>query len=130
MDFSTTSFVREVSRARTFGFMGDLELLQQNGLARGGGMDNAIVMDDFRILNEDGLRYEDEFVKHKILDAIGDLYLLGHPLIGAFHAHKSGHYLNNLLLRELLANEEAWELVSYEDVEKAPIAFVNTAPAA
>ena len=130
MDFSTTSFVREVSRARTFGFMGDLEVLQQNGLARGGGMDNAIVMDDFRILNEDGLRYEDEFVKHKILDAIGDLYLLGHPLIGAFHAHKSGHYLNNLLLRELLAQEEAWELVSYEDVESAPIAFVNTAPAA
>jgi len=130
MDFSTTSFVREVSRARTFGFMGDLEVLQQNGLARGGGMDNAIVMDDFRILNEDGLRYEDEFVKHKILDAIGDLYLLGHPLIGAFHAHKSGHYLNNLLLRELLAQEDAWELVSYEDVELAPIAFVNTAPAA
>jgi len=130
MDFSTTSFVREVSRARTFGFMGDLEVLQQNGLARGGGMDNAIVMDDFRILNEDGLRYEDEFVKHKILDAIGDLYLLGHPLIGAFHAHKSGHYLNNLLLRELLAEKEAWELVSYEDVESAPIAFVNTAPAA
>ncbi|MGW8248056.1 MAG: UDP-3-O-acyl-N-acetylglucosamine deacetylase [Acidiferrobacterales bacterium] len=129
MDFSTTSFVREVSRARTFGFMGDLEVLQQNGLARGGGMDNAIVMDEFRILNEDGLRYEDEFVKHKILDAIGDLYLLGHPLIGAFHAHKSGHYLNNLLLRELLAQEEAWELVSYEDVDSAPIAFVNTAPA-
>jgi UDP-3-O-[3-hydroxymyristoyl] N-acetylglucosamine deacetylase len=128
MDFSTTSFVREVSRARTFGFMGDLELLQQNGLARGGGFDNAIVMDEFRILNEDGLRYEDEFVKHKILDAIGDLYLLGHPLIGAFHAHKSGHYLNNLLLRELLAQEDAWELVSYEDVTQAPIAFVNTAP--
>lgn len=130
MDFSTTSFVREVSRARTFGFMGDLEVLQQNGLARGGGFDNAIVMDEYRILNEDGLRYDDEFVKHKILDAIGDLYLLGHPLIGAFHAHKSGHYLNNRLLRTLIAEEDAWELVSYDDIEKAPIAFVNTVPAA
>ncbi len=130
MDFSTTSFVREVSRARTFGFMGDLEVLQQNGLARGGGFDNAIVMDEYRILNDDGLRYNDEFVKHKILDAIGDLYLLGHPLIGAFHAHKSGHYLNNRLLRTLIAQEECWELVSYDDIEKAPIAFVNTAPAA
>lgn len=130
MDFSTTSFVREVSRARTFGFMGDLEVLQQNGLARGGGFDNAIVMDEFRILNEDGLRYDDEFVKHKILDAIGDLYLLGHPLIGSFQAHKSGHYLNNRLLRALLEQEDAWELVSYENVEEAPIAFVNTVPVA
>jgi len=128
MDFSTTSFVREVSRARTFGFMGDLELLQQNGLARGGGFDNAIVMDEFRILNDDGLRYDDEFVKHKILDAIGDLYLLGHPLIGAFSAHKSGHFLNNRLLRTLLQQEDAWELVSYDDADKAPIAFVTTAP--
>jgi UDP-3-O-[3-hydroxymyristoyl] N-acetylglucosamine deacetylase len=128
MDFSTTSFVREVSRARTFGFMGDLELLQQNGLARGGGFDNAIVMDEFRILNDDGLRYDDEFVKHKILDAIGDLYLLGHPLIGAFSAHKSGHFLNNRLLRTLLQQEDAWELVSYDNADKAPIAFVTTAP--
>ena len=128
MDFSTTSFVREVSRARTFGFMGDLELLQQNGLARGGGFDNAIVMDEFRILNDDGLRYDDEFVKHKILDAIGDLYLLGHPLIGAFSAYKSGHFLNNRLLRTLIQQEDAWELVSYDDADKAPIAFVTTAP--
>jgi UDP-3-O-[3-hydroxymyristoyl] N-acetylglucosamine deacetylase len=97
VDFSTTSFVKEVSRARTFGFLQDLENLREAGLARGGSLDNAIVMDQFHILNEDGLRYEDEFVKHKVLDAIGDLYLLGHPLIGAFSAHKSGHALNNRL---------------------------------
>ena len=125
MDFCTTSFVKEVSRARTFGFMRHLEALRQDGLARGGGLDNAIVMDDFRVLNEDGLRYEDEFVKHKVLDAIGDLYLLGHPLIGAFSAHKSGHALNNKLLRALLANESAWQLVSYNESERATIPFAH-----
>ncbi len=125
IDFSTTSFVKEVSRARTFGFMSDLETMQQNGFARGGGFDNAIVMDDYRILNEDGLRYEDEFVKHKILDAIGDLYLLGHPLLGEFSAYRSGHHLNNRLLRSLLMDQEAWELVSYDKSDDVPIAFVS-----
>jgi UDP-3-O-[3-hydroxymyristoyl] N-acetylglucosamine deacetylase len=130
VDFSTTSFVKEVSRARTFGFMDDLEALRNAGLAQGGSFDNAIVMDSFHILNDDGLRYEDEFVKHKVLDAIGDLYLLGHPLIGAFSAHKSGHELNNRILRNLVENESAWELVSYEDEEEVPIAFARTAAAA
>lgn len=129
VDFSTTSFVKEISRARTFGFMRHLEALREDGLARGGGLDNAIVMDDFRILNEDGLRYEDEFVKHKILDAIGDLYLLGHPLIGAFSAYKSGHALNNRLLRALMADKEAWELVSYQESDRAAISFMRTVPA-
>lgn len=129
VDFSTTSFVKEVSRARTFGFMADLESLRQSGLARGGGVDNAIVLDDYRILNEDGLRYEDEFVKHKVLDAIGDLYLLGHPLIGAFSAYKSGHSLNNRLLRRLVARRDAWELMTYSDNEEAPISFIRTLPA-
>ena len=130
VDFSTTSFVKEVSRARTFGFMDDLEALRNAGLAQGGSFDNAIVMDSFHILNDDGLRYEDEFVKHKVLDAIGDLYLLGHPLIGAFSANKSGHALNNRLLRKLLENQSAWELVSYEDATEVPIAFAQTAAAA
>jgi len=130
VDFSTTSFVKEISRARTFGFMGELENLRQAGLARGGGVDNAIVLDEYRILNDDGLRYEDEFVKHKVLDAIGDLYLLGHSLIGAFSAYKSGHSLNNRLLRALIANREAWELVTYTEQEQAPISFVRTVPAA
>lgn len=125
MDFSTTSFVKEVSRARTFGFMSQLEALRANNLALGGSLDNAIVVDDFRILNEDGLRYEDEFVKHKVLDAIGDLYLLGHSLIGAFSGYKSGHGLNNRLLRSLLANEDAWELVTFEDPKEAPISYVQ-----
>lgn len=129
IDFSTTSFVKEISRARTFGFMRQLEALRQNGLARGGGLDNAIVMDDFRILNEDGLRYEDEFVKHKILDAIGDLYLLGHPLIGAFSACKSGHALNNRLLRALVADADAWELVSFEETDQPAISFARALPA-
>jgi len=129
MDFSTTSFVKEVSRARTFGFMGDLEALRGAGLARGGGLDNAIVLDDYRILNDDGLRYEDEFVKHKVLDAIGDLYLLGHPLVGAFSAHKSGHKLNNRLLRLLVAEQNAWELITYRENEEPPIAFIRTVPA-
>ena len=125
VDFSTTSFVKEVSRARTFGFLQDLETLRDAGLARGGSLDNAIVMDAFHILNEDGLRYEDEFVKHKVLDAIGDLYLLGHPLIGAFSAHKSGHALNNRLLRAIVADRDAWELVSFDDPEDAPIIFTK-----
>ena len=126
VDFSTTSFVKEVSRARTFVFMDDLEALRNAGLAQGGSFDNAIVMDSFHILNDDGLRYEDEFVKHKVLDAIGDLYLLGHPLIGAFSAYKSGHELNNKLLRNLVDNESAWELVTYEDELDVPIAFAQT----
>jgi len=129
VDFSTTSFVKEVSRARTFGFMRDLEMLRAAGLARGGGLDNAIVMDGFRVLNDDGLRYEDEFVKHKVLDAIGDLYLLGHPLIGAYSAHKSGHALNNRILRTLLADREAWEIVSYDESDKAAISFMSAVPA-
>jgi len=129
VDFSTTSFVKEVSRARTFGFMHDLEALRNAGLARGGSLDNAIVMDNYHILNEDGLRYEDEFVKHKVLDAIGDLYLLGHPLIGEFSAHKSGHELNNRLLRMLINDESAFEVVSFDDPKEAPIPFSGVAPA-
>ncbi len=127
MDFSTTSFVKEVSRARTFGFMSELEQLQEKNLALGGSPDNAIVLDDYRILNGDGLRYNDEFVKHKILDAIGDLYLMGHSLIGAYSAYKSGHALNNRLLRALLADEDAWELVTYDEPEQAPIVFMKPA---
>jgi UDP-3-O-[3-hydroxymyristoyl] N-acetylglucosamine deacetylase len=124
VDFSTTSFIKEVSRARTFGFMDDLEALRKAGLARGGSIDNAIVMDSFNILNDDGLRYKDEFVKHKILDAVGDLYLLGHPLVGAFSAHKSGHALNNQILRLLLAEKDAWELTTLKDEPDTPISFV------
>ena len=123
MDFSSTSFLREVSRARTFGFMRDLETLRGRNLIMGGSMDNAIVLDDYRVLNEDGLRYENEFVRHKILDAIGDLYLLGHSLIGEFSGFKSGHGLNNLLLRALLERQEAWEEATFADVADAPISF-------
>jgi UDP-3-O-[3-hydroxymyristoyl] N-acetylglucosamine deacetylase len=119
-DFADQSYVREVARARTFGFMQDIEALRANGLALGGSLDNAIVMDEYRVLNADGLRYADEFVKHKLLDAIGDLYLAGHPLLATFTAHKSGHALNNRLLRELLADQTAWELVSFEQAEKTP----------
>lgn len=125
IDFSTTSFVKEVSRARTFGFMRDVEILREKNLALGGSLDNAVVVDDYRILNEDGLRYEDECVKHKILDAIGDLYLLGHSLIGSFSGFKSGHELNNRLLRSLLADEKAWELVSFKDEVELPISFIQ-----
>ena len=128
VDFSTTSFVKEVSRARTFGFMHDLEALRNAGLARGGSLDNAIVMDNYHILNEDGLRYEDEFVKHKVLDAIGDLYLLGHPLIGEFSAYKSGHELNNRLLRKLINDKSAYEVVSFDDPKEAPIPFAGALP--
>ena len=120
VDFSTTSYVREVSRARTFGFMQEVESMRSQGLALGGSLDNAIVMDEYRVLNSDGLRYDDEFVKHKVLDAIGDLYLLGHPLIGAFSGYKSGHALNNRLLRQLLETTQAWEYASFERVEDAP----------
>ncbi len=126
VDFSTTSFVKEISRARTFGFMHEIEYLRSQGLARGGSMDNAIVVDVFQVLNEDGLRYEDEFVKHKILDAIGDLYLLGNSLIGEYVGYKSGHGLNNLLLRALIAREDAWEMVTFEgDEDKAPISYMK-----
>jgi UDP-3-O-[3-hydroxymyristoyl] N-acetylglucosamine deacetylase len=127
MDFSTTSFLKEVSRARTFGFMRDLEMLRSRNLALGGSLDNAIVLDDFRVLNEDGLRYEDEFVKHKILDAIGDLYLLGHGLIGEFSGYKSGHALNNKLLRALLADPATWEEVVFETPAEAPISYTEAA---
>lgn len=128
IDFSSTSFVKEVSRARTFGFLRDTEALRAKNLVLGGSLNNAVVVDDYRVLNEDGLRYDDEFVKHKILDAIGDLYLLGHSLIGAFEGHKSGHALNNRLLRALLADESAWELVTYEDKSTAPISFLQALP--
>jgi UDP-3-O-[3-hydroxymyristoyl] N-acetylglucosamine deacetylase len=125
MDFSTTTFVKEVSRARTFGFMKDIEFLRKNNLALGGSLDNAIVVDDDKILNEDGLRSADEFVKHKILDAIGDLYLLGHSLIGEFIGYKSGHALNNKLLRALLDNRDAYEIVTFDSEKEAPISFMR-----
>jgi UDP-3-O-[3-hydroxymyristoyl] N-acetylglucosamine deacetylase len=130
MDFSSTSFLREVSRARTFGFTRDLEMLRARNLALGGTMDNAIVLDEFRVLNEDGLRYEDEFVKHKILDAIGDLYLLGCSLIGEFSGFKSGHALNNRLLRTLMADQSAWEEVTFSDRATAPINYAGAAATA
>jgi UDP-3-O-[3-hydroxymyristoyl] N-acetylglucosamine deacetylase len=127
IDFSTTSFLKEVSRARTFCFLRDVETLRARNLTLGGSMDNAIVLDDFRILNEDGLRYTNEFVIHKILDAIGDIYLLGHGLIGEFTAHKSGHGLNNLLLRAMLDETSSWEEVTFEDERKAPISYAAPA---
>ena len=127
IDFSTTSFLKEVSRARTFGFLRDIEVLRAHKLGRGGNIGNAIVLDDFRVLNEDGLRYEDEFVKHKILDAIGDLYLLGQGLIGEFTGYKSGHTLNNQLVLALQASPKAWEEVIFADGRKAPIAYIEVA---
>ncbi len=127
IDFSSTSFLKEVSRARTFCFLRDVETLRARNLTLGGSMDNAIVLDDYRILNEDGLRYANEFVIHKILDAIGDIYLLGHSLIGEYSAFKSGHDLNNKLLRALLDNESAWEEVTYKDQERAPISYATPA---
>ncbi len=130
IDFSSTSFVKEVSRARTFGFMRDIEALRKRRLALGGSMDNAIVVDNYRILNEDGLRYADEFVKHKILDAIGDLYLLGHSLIGSFEGYKSGHGLNNQLLRQMLVQEDAWESVTFMDDDALPICYSRLTVAA
>ena len=128
VDFAEHSYVREVARARTFGFMQDVEALRDQGLALGGSLENAIVMDEYRVLNSDGLRYADEFVKHKILDAIGDLYLAGHPLLGAFAAHKSGHALNNLLLRALLADASAWEFASFQRAEEAPGSIARLYP--
>ncbi|MEX3605999.1 MAG: UDP-3-O-acyl-N-acetylglucosamine deacetylase [Burkholderia sp.] len=123
VDFGTTSYVREIARARTFGFAHEVEMLRELGLARGGSMDNAIVLDEYRILNNDGLRYDDEFVKHKMLDAIGDLYVIGHPLLASYTAYKSGHGLNNALLRELLAHEDAYEIATFDDLKAAPSGF-------
>ena len=130
VDFDHTAYTKEVSRARTFGFMHEVEYLRNHGLALGGSLDNAIVMDEFRVLNNDGLRYDDEFAKHKVLDAIGDLYLLGHPIIGAFEAYKSVHALNNRLLRELLEHQESWEYVSFERSEDVPAAYLRLHPLA
>ncbi len=127
IDFADNSYIKEISRARTFGFMHEVEYLRANGLARGGSLDNAIVLDEYRILNTGGLRYEDEFAKHKVLDAIGDLYMLGHPLLGAFAAYKSGHALNNSLIVALLADAEAWEFATFEDVANAPVGFKDQA---
>jgi len=120
VDFAETSYLKEIARARTFGFMQDVEQLREAGLALGGGLDNAVVLDEYRVLNAEGLRFGDEFIRHKVLDAIGDLYLMGKPLLGAFSAHKSGHDLNNKLLRELIAQPDAWEVVSFERAEEAP----------
>ena len=125
VDFSVESYVKEISRARTFGFMQDVETLRGMGLARGGSLENAIVMDEYRILNADGLRYDNEFVRHKILDAIGDLYLIGHPLLASYTAHKSGHTLNNLLLRAVLEQPESYEIVSFDTIETAPGSYVR-----
>jgi len=125
VDFSEVSFVREVARARTFGFTQDVEMMRSRGLGRGGSLDNALVIDDFRVLNADGLRMDDEFVMHKALDAVGDLYLLGRPIIGAFFGHKSGHELNNLLVRKLLADPSAWEEVTFDSLEALPRAFAR-----
>jgi len=126
LDFSSISYVKEVSRARTFGFVSDYEWLKANNLALGGSLENAIVLDENKVINEDGLRYENEFVKHKILDAIGDLYLLGRSLIGRFSGFKSGHFLNNLLLKELLQDKDAWEIVTFSDEQFVPIAYLPT----
>jgi UDP-3-O-[3-hydroxymyristoyl] N-acetylglucosamine deacetylase len=127
VDFSVESYVKEVSRARTFGFMQDVETLRGMGLARGGSLENAIVMDEYRVLNADGLRYENEFVRHKILDAIGDLYLIGHPLLASYTAHKSGHGLNNQLLRAMLAQPDSYEIVSFNSIESAPRTYARQA---
>ena len=128
-DMSKDSYSRDIARARTFGFTKDVEMMRANGLALGGGLDNAIVMDDYKVLNADGLRYDDEFVKHKILDAMGDLYVIGRPLLAAFSAFRSGHALNNKLLRELLSHQDAWEIVTFEDVREAPAGFAVPARA-
>jgi len=130
VDFSTTSYLKEVARARTFGFMRDIETLRERNLVLGGSMDNAVVLDNYRILNENGLRYQDEFVKHKVLDAIGDLYLLGHGLIGSFSGYKSGHELNNLLLRELLEHPAYWEETTFEAKDTAPVSYTHPAEVA
>ena len=129
VEFSSEAYIREVSRARTFGFMRDLEFMRERNLGLGGSMDNAIVLDEFRVLNDDGLRYADEFVRHKILDAVGDLYLAGHPIIGAYEARKSGHALNTKLVRALLAEQSAWDLVTFDDAREAPAAYGLAVPA-
>jgi UDP-3-O-[3-hydroxymyristoyl] N-acetylglucosamine deacetylase len=126
MDFTKASFVREISRARTFGFMSDIELLRANNLALGGSMENAVVLDEYRVLNPDGLRVDDEFVKHKVLDAIGDLYLAGHSIIGEFKAFKAGHAINNMLVREMLAQADCFEMVTFEEEETSPICYGET----
>lgn len=128
VDFGAQSYVRDVSRARTFGFMQDVEFMRSHGLALGGSLDNAIVMDEYRVLNSDGLRYADEFVKHKVLDAIGDLYLCGHPLLAAYSAHKSGHAMNNQILRVLLEDASAWEIVTFEDDASVPQGVAHQFP--
>jgi len=128
-DMGSGSYARDIARARTFGFTKDVEMMRANGLALGGGLDNAIVMDDYKVLNFDGLRYDDEFVKHKILDAMGDLYLVGKPLLASYSAFRSGHALNNKLLRELLAHPDCWDVVTFEDVKRAPAGFAQLAPA-
>jgi UDP-3-O-[3-hydroxymyristoyl] N-acetylglucosamine deacetylase len=128
-DMDTDVYTRDIARARTFGFTRDVEMMRANGLALGGGLDNAIVMDDYKVLNSDGLRYDDEFVKHKILDAMGDLYLLGKPLLASYVAFRSGHAMNNLLLRELLSQPEAYEVVTFDDARKAPPGLAQLAPA-
>jgi UDP-3-O-[3-hydroxymyristoyl] N-acetylglucosamine deacetylase len=128
-DMDTDVYTRDIARARTFGFTRDVEMLRANGLALGGGLDNAIVMDDYKVLNSDGLRYDDEFVKHKILDAMGDLYLIGKPLLASYVAFRSGHAMNNLLLRELLSHPEAYEVVTFDDARKAPPGLAQLAPA-
>ncbi len=128
-DMGSDSYIRDIARARTFGFTKDVEMMRANGLALGGGLDNAIVMDDYKVLNTEGLRYNDEFVKHKILDAMGDLYLLGKPLLAAYSAFRSGHAMNNQLLRELLAHPEAYEIVSFTDEKTAPKGLAQLAPA-
>jgi len=127
VDFAETSYLKEIARARTFGFMQDVEQLREDGLALGGGLDNAVVLDEYRVLNSEGLRFGDEFIRHKVLDAIGDLYLMGNPLLGAFSAHKSGHALNNRLLRELILRPDAWEKVSFERSEDAPAGVLGLA---
>jgi UDP-3-O-[3-hydroxymyristoyl] N-acetylglucosamine deacetylase len=128
-DMDVNDYTREIARARTFGFTRDVEMMRANGLALGGGLDNAIVMDDYKVLNSDGLRYDDEFVKHKILDAMGDLFLIGKPLLASYVAFRSGHAMNNLLLRELLSQPDAYEVVTFEDTRKAPPGLAQLAPA-
>lgn len=128
IDFAQQNYISEIARARTFGFIQEVEFLRANGLARGGTMDNAVVIDEYRVLNPGGLRFEDEFVRHKVLDAIGDLYILGHPLIAAFSGYKSGHALNNKLLRTLLADDTAWEYVSFSGRESVPTSFHDLPP--
>jgi UDP-3-O-[3-hydroxymyristoyl] N-acetylglucosamine deacetylase len=125
IDFATDSYIQQISRARTFGFMHEVEFLRNNGLARGGSLDNAIVLDEYRVINADGLRYDDEFAKHKVLDAIGDLYMLGHSILGAFYAYKSGHALNNKLIRALMQDDSAWEYATFDKKEDAPNEFLT-----